>query len=213
MQEGNVMNEVGKQKLRNSVAFFPDKPGVYIMKNKSGAIIYVGKAKSLRKRVGSYFSKNIDRKTEFLLRKTEAIEPFITGNEYEALLLENTLIKNHQPHYNINLKDGKTYPVIRITNEEFPRVFRTRRYIQDGSLYYGPYPDIKSIDAYLELIDKLFPLRKCRGKLKKRKNPCLYYHIQRCSAPCAEKITHEEYMTRVENVKKTALRRDSGYSR
>lgn len=191
-----------QEELKKSVQYFPDKPGVYIMKNRSNAIIYVGKAKSLKKRVGSYFSKHVDRKTEFLLRKVHSIEPIITENEYEALLLENTLIKEHQPHYNINLKDGKTYPMIRVTNEEYPRVFRTRRLIQDGSDYYGPYTDVSSIDLYLDLIEKLFPLRKCKGKLKKRNHPCLYYHIDRCSAPCCGKIDKTEYLELVEKVKK-----------
>jgi excinuclease ABC subunit C len=172
------------------------------MKDRDKKIIYVGKAKDLKKRVGSYFSKRNDVKTEILIKKVHSIEPIITGTEYEALLLENTLIKEHQPHYNINLKDGKTYPVIRITNEEYPRVFRTRRFVQDGSLYFGPYPDIGSIDRYLELIEKLFPLRKCKGKLKNRESPCLYYHIGRCAAPCAGKISREEYVDHVEKVKK-----------
>ncbi len=190
------------EELKESVAFFPNKPGVYIMKNRDKKVIYIGKAKDLKKRVGSYFSKRKDVKTELLLRKVQSIEPIITGTEYEALLLENTLIKEHQPHYNINLKDGKTYPVIRITNEEYPRVFRTRRFIQDGSLYFGPYPDIGRIDLYLELIEKLFPLRKCKGKVKKRENPCLYYHIGRCAAPCAGRTGREEYVDHVEKVKK-----------
>jgi len=180
----------------------PPKPGVYLMKNVKDEIIYIGKARNLKKRVRSYFNAGEkDIKTRFLVKKIADIEYIITNTEYEALLLENTLIKKWKPHYNINLKDGKTYPVIRVTAEDFPRVFRTRRIIQDGSSYYGPFPDIYSIDRYLALIDKLFPLRKCRGSLKKREHPCLYYHIGRCSAPCCGRISKEEYQERIKKVK------------
>ena len=158
------------------------------MKNRSDKVIYVGKAGDLKKRVRSYFTGSRDVKTRFLVQKISDIEYIITKTEYEALILENNLIKKWKPYYNINLKDGKTYPVIRITREEFPRIFRTRRIVQDGSRYYGPYPKVQSIDRYLELIDKLFPLRKCKGPLKKREHPCLYYHIGRCGAPCCGKI-------------------------
>ena len=126
----------------------------------------------------------------------------VTKHEYEALLLENNLIKQWTPHYNINLKDGKTYPVIRITNEDFPRVFRTRRVINDGSLYFGPYTDINSIDLYLELIEKLFKIRRCKGRLKPRSNPCLYYHMHMCDAPCCGYIGREEYGQMIEEVKR-----------
>ncbi len=187
----------------------PSKPGVYIMKNRSAQVIYVGKAGDLKKRVRSYFTGSLDVKTRFLVRKISDIEYIITKTEYEALILENNLIKKWKPYYNINLKDGKTYPVIRITSEEFPRIFRTRRVVQDGSRYYGPYPKIHGIDRYLELIDKLFPLRKCKGPLKKRKHPCLYYHIGRCGAPCCGTIDREEYRKRVESIEKL-LSRDTG---
>lgn len=188
--------------LKETVLRFPPQAGVYMMKNKLGKIMYIGKAKNLRKRVASYFTGRKDIKTRFLVEKVYTIEHIVTKNEYEALLLENNLIKQWAPHYNINLKDGKTYPMIRITNEDYPRVFRTRRIIDDGSLYYGPYTDLPSIDLYLELIAKLFHIRKCRGKLKLRENPCLYYHIHRCSAPCCGKISKEEYASIVEEVKK-----------
>lgn len=165
-------------------------------------VIYVGKAKNLRARVRSYFLKENPIKTRVLMSRVSRIEYLVTGNEYEALLLENNLIKRHNPRYNINLKDGKSYPVIRITADEYPRVFRTRRIVQDGSRYYGPYTDSRLIDQYLELVDKLYPLRKCRtAKLKPRKTPCLYYHIGRCAAVCAGKTTHEEYMHRVDSVR------------
>jgi excinuclease ABC subunit C len=124
----------------------------------------------------------------------------VTRNEFEALVLENNLIKEHQPRYNINLKDGKTYPVIRITKDEYPRIFRTRKIIQDGSQYFGPYPDVNAIGQYLELVDNLYPLRKCKGPLKKRKHPCLYYHIKRCAGPCSDLISKEDYGKRVTNI-------------
>jgi excinuclease ABC subunit C len=188
-------------RLKNFVKTVPRDAGVYIMRDAKNLIIYVGKAKSLRNRLSSYFSGAKDVKTTTLLRRVRTIEYIIAANEYEALLLENNLIKEHKPRYNINLKDGKTYPVIRITNEEFPVVFRTRRIIDDGSSYFGPFPGVETIDRYLNLIDRLFPLRKCRGVLRKRKTPCLYYHMGRCSAPCAGLITADEYREHVERVK------------
>jgi excinuclease ABC subunit C len=177
----------------------PAEPGVYIMRDGENRIIYVGKARVLRNRLSSYFTGEKDLKTATLLQHVRSIETIIVANEYEALLLENTLIKQHSPKYNINLKDGKTYPVIRITSEEFPRVFRTRHIIEDGSRYFGPFPNIPAVDTMLELIDKLFPLRKCR-RLRNRGSPCMYYHIGRCMAPCCGKIGAAEYGGHVERV-------------
>ncbi len=196
------MAEKTAEALKQDAQRFPRTPGVYLMKDREGKILYIGKAKDLKKRVVSYFTGSRDVKTRFLVGKIASIEHIVTKNEYEALLLENNLIKQWTPHYNVNLKDGKTYPVIRITNEEFPRVFRTRRIIDDGSTYYGPYTDVQRVDLYLEIIEKLFPLRKCRGPLKKRTSPCLYYHMHRCSAPCAGMISQEDYAGIVEQVKK-----------
>ena len=190
----------GRATPREAVRHFPTEAGVYLMKNASGAIIYVGKAKQLRNRVRSYFSKDKDVKTTALMKKVFSIDYIVCRNQYEALLLENNLIKEHAPHYNINLKDGKTYPVIRVTNEEYPRVFRTRRIVDDGSRYYGPYANVQQIDRYLELIEKLFPLRKCRGPIREREHPCLYYHIGRCAAVCAGRTTLEEYRSRVRGI-------------
>ncbi len=187
--------------LKENLKHLPEKPGVYIMKDEGGAVIYVGKAKNLSKRVRSYFTGNKSLKTRLLLRHLAGIETIITINEQEALLLENNLIKKWKPRYNINLKDGKSYPVIRLTNEDFPRVFRTRRIIFDGSEYFGPFASVNMIDIYLELIDRLFPLRKCRGKLKTRSHPCLNYYIGRCRAPCAGKISREDYLSMVDNVR------------
>ncbi len=190
------------QEIKNSISDFPDAPGVYLMKNADGEIIYVGKAKRLRNRVRSYFLSGRDVKTSTLVTKIRSIDFVVTDNEYEALILENNLIKEHNPRYNINLKDGKTYPVIRITNDEYPRIFRTRRIIQDGSRYFGPYADVKAIDTYLELVDNLFPLRKCKGTLKKREHPCLYYHIGKCPGPCAGLISQSDYAKRAEEISK-----------
>jgi excinuclease ABC subunit C len=180
---------------------YPDRPGVYIWKDAGGVPIYVGKARSLASRLRTYFAGARDIKTRFLLERAADLELIVTATEYEALLLENNLIKRWRPKYNINLKDGKTYPVIRITAEDFPRVFRTRRVVFDGSEYFGPYPKPQQIDIYLRLIEKYFPLRRCRGPLKQRSAPCLNYHMGRCSAPCARKIDREGYARIVEEVR------------
>ena len=181
---------------------FPDTPGVYLMKNADGAIIYIGKARSLRNRVRSYFAGEKDIKTRLLLANMADIEVIITHTEYEALILENNLIKQWKPQYNIDLKDGKTYPVIRLTAEEFPRVYRTRRMIFDGSEYFGPFPKPHQIDLYLRLIERHFPLCKYRGSQKKRAWPCLNFHMGRCAGACCGRITREEYLKIVDGVRK-----------
>jgi excinuclease ABC subunit C len=163
------------------------------MRSPDGTVIYVGKAKILRQRLSSYFNSSIkDIKTLTLVRNAYTLETIIVSNEYEALLLENTLIKQYSPKYNIDLKDGKSYPMVRITNETFPRIFKTRTIIEDGSRYFGPYVNMHSLDTLLALIEKLFMLRKCR-LLNKRSAPCVYYHIKRCAAPCCGKISVEDY--------------------
>jgi excinuclease ABC subunit C len=187
----------------------PLEPGVYIMRDGENRIIYIGKARVLRHRLGSYFSGEKDVKTATLMGHVRSIETIIVSNEYEALLLENTLIKQHFPKYNINLKDGKTYPVIRVTAEDFPRIFRTRHIVENGSRYFGPFPNIQAVDTMLELIDKIFPLRKCRPSMnapgkgrsfRNRRGPCMYYHIRRCAAPCCGKIDREAYARHVDRV-------------
>ena len=185
--------------LRAQARDTPTEPGVYIWRDSENRIIYVGKARILRNRLNSYFSGVKDVKTTALINHAKTIETIIVSNQYEALLLENTLIKQHSPKYNINLKDGKTYPVVRITADPFPRVFRTRHIVEDGSSYFGPFPNVQAVDKTLELIEKIFPLRKCRT-LKKRENPCLYYHLKRCLAPCCREVP--EYSTQVERVRK-----------
>jgi excinuclease ABC subunit C len=198
----NIMddnNSTASLSPRESAKKAPQSPGVYLWRSADGVPLYIGKAKSLKDRLSSYFTGKRDAKTRLLVTKAASLEWILTGSEYEALLLENNLIKRHEPRYNVNLKDGKTYPSIRITNEEFPRVFRTRRIIDDGSRYFGPYPSADIIDRYLDLIRRLFPLRRCRI-MRKRETPCMYYHIGRCSAPCAGKTGREEYMEQVERV-------------
>ena len=185
----------------------PRAPGVYLLKDRRGQVLYVGKSKNLRARVGTYFNAGgpgaaRDIKTHVLMSKVADFEVIVTQSEFEALLLENSLIKDRTPRYNINLKDGKSYPVIRLTNEEYPKVFRTRTIVLDGSEYFGPFPKVNQIDVYLTLIDKLFPLRKRGDVFKRREQPCLNYHIGRCAAPCVGNIEAPDYRRRVAAVRK-----------
>lgn len=188
------------KKAREQARALPHNPGCYLMKDSSGVVIYVGKAKNLHRRVNQYFLPGRDPKTQALVGKISRIEHIITGNEYEALVLENNLIKRYNPHYNILLKDGKSYPVIRITNEPFPKIFSTRRVMKDGSRYFGPFPDAGRMQQFLGLIDKLFSFRKCGMPLKMLPTPCLYYHIGRCSGPCCGKVSEQEYQKNVDKV-------------
>ncbi|MDR0524687.1 MAG: excinuclease ABC subunit UvrC [Spirochaetaceae bacterium] len=181
-----------KEHLKKIAYAAPLEPGVYLWRDEENRIIYIGKAKILRNRLQSYFRGTQDLKTKALILRAESIETIITATEYEALLLEQTLIKQHYPRYNISLKDGKSYPLIRITAETFPRVFKTRRIMEDGSQYFGPYPNARAVDAIVALADKLFRLRKCKG-LRKRNKPCLYFHIDRCTGPCCGKVSPETY--------------------
>ena len=197
------------ESLKQQIREFPLSPGVYLMKDARKKIIYIGKAVNLRNRVRSYFSGEKDIKTRTLVRQIHSIDHIVCKSEYEALLLENNLIKKWNPRYNINLKDGKSYPVIRITSEDFPRIFRTRNVVNDGSRYYGPYPDVKVLDETLDLIKKMLPLRRCRV-LKKRENPCLYYHMGKCAGPCAGLIGKEEYRTLVNKARSILTGRTTG---
>ena len=177
----------------------PQSSGVYLWRDENGTIIYVGKAKNLKNRLTSYFSGQRTVKTRLLVSRAASIEYITTTNEYEALLLENNLIKKHSPRYNICLKDGKSYPVLRVTKEDFPKIFRTRRILQDGSLYFGPYPNVAALDTFIENIYRLYPVRHCRT-LHKRETPCLYYHMKQCKAPCCGKIDKEEYNSYIEEI-------------
>lgn len=177
----------------------PDKPGVYLMKNSLGEIIYVGKAKILKNRVRQYFqnSKNHSDKVKAMVKNISEFEYIVTDSEMEALILECNLIKKYKPRYNILLKDDKHYPMIKITtNEDFPRVFMTRNYIKDGNKYFGPYTDMGAVYETLELIKKVFPIRDCKLSIKENEHkvrPCLNYHIGRCKAPCSGNISKEDY--------------------
>lgn len=191
---------VPSSEIQLKLKTLPEKPGVYHYFDKNGTIIYVGKAKNLKKRVSSYFSKIHDQaKTNVLVRKIVAIEYIVVDTEIDALLLENNLIKKYQPKYNIQLKDDKTYPWICIKKEPFPRVFSTRKYIKDGSQYFGPYPSGRIMHTYLDLIRELFPLRTCSLDLAQNKiekanyKVCLDFHIGKCKGPCENKQSAAEY--------------------
>jgi excinuclease ABC subunit C len=194
--------------IRSLVSVLPDQPGIYQYFDQSGKIIYVGKAKNLKKRVCSYFNKNQqNRKTELLVRSIADIRHMVVETEQDALLLENNLIKKYQPRYNIRLKDDKTYPWIVIKNERFPRVFQTRNVIKDGSNYFGPYTSILTIRTLLEFFRKLYKLRNCKLNLSDEQirqgkfKVCLEYHIGNCLAPCVGLQEHEQYMKNIEQIK------------
>lgn len=188
------------ENLHQTALKAPQSSGVYLWHNEQDVVIYVGKAKNLKNRLSSYFSGKRTLKTKLLVAHAKWIEYITTNNEYEALILENNLIKKYSPRYNINLKDGKSYPVLRITNEDFPKVFRTRRILQDGSTYFGPFPDVNALDFFLESIYKLYPIRHCR-LLRNRDTPCLYYHMNQCKGPCCKKISKDEYNSYIEEIK------------
>lgn len=186
----------------------PHKPGVYQYYNSEGVILYVGKAKNIKKRVSSYFTKNHENgKTAILVRQIADIKTIVVDSEIEALLLENNLIKKYQPKYNIMLKDDKTYPWICIKNERFPRVFSTRNIIKDGSEYFGPYASVKMMNTILDLIRQLYQLRNCNYNLSEEnvKNEkfkvCLEHHIGNCKAPCVNKQTEENYNFAINEIK------------
>jgi excinuclease ABC subunit C len=182
--------------LKELVAQFPHQPGVYLMKNKDGKIIYVGKAKDLRNRVRSYFNKNLSSsKTTFLVRNIFHIEYIITKTEAEAFLLEATLIKKHRPKYNIRLKDDKAYPYIRLSKQDdFPRFYLARKVKRDGSQYYGPYLSGQVVRDTMQFLNQVYKIRDCTDHfMNARKRPCMTYDIGRCSAPCVDLITKEEY--------------------
>ena len=190
----------------DSVADFPEKPGVYIMKDKRNRIIYVGKAVSLKNRVRSYFqsSKNLPLKVVSMVSKVEDVEYIVTDSEVEALILECNLIKFNRPKYNILLRDDKQYPYIRITlNQPFPRIEVVRKVKKDGAKYFGPYADAGAMREAIDVINKVFPIRSCKKDLSQiplKERPCLNYHIERCLAPCQGFIEEEEYNEIIKNI-------------
>ena len=186
------------ERIKNKLALLPDQPGCYLMKDKNGTIIYVGKAKILKNRVRSYFRGSHDTKTERLVSEIDDFEYIVTESNIEALLLEINLIHKNYPKYNIMLKDDKTYPFIKITNEKYPRLMITRKVLKDKALYFGPYPDVNAANETKKLLDRLFPLRKCNPS---QKTPCLYYHLGQCLCPYAFDVDPQVYKDMVEEIK------------
>ncbi len=196
------------ERLKEMVRVLPEQPGVYQYFDKGGKIIYVGKAKNLRRRVSSYFMKKQQTpKTQILVSKICDIKHIVVNNEEDALLLENNLIKKHKPQYNILLKDDKTYPWVAILNEPFPRVVLTRRHVRDGSVYYGPYPSMGKVRDIMDVIKGLYPLRQCALCLSKEKiesgkyRVCLKYHLKLCEGACEGLVTDEKYGEYIESVR------------
>lgn len=197
------------EKVKNILRTLPNKPGVYQHLDKDGRILYIGKAKDLKKRVSSYFTKqHSSGRTWVMVQKIADIRTLITENELDALLLENSLIKEHQPKYNVNLKDDKTYPWIIIKNERFPRIFYTRKKIDDGSEYFGPYASVKVMKAVLDLVRQVHPIRTCKLNLKEESiregkfQRCLEFHIGNCKGPCEALQSEEEYLHEVNMARK-----------
>jgi len=186
------------ERIKNKLALLPDQPGCYLMKDKNGTIIYVGKAKILKNRVRSYFTGSHNTKTERLVSEIVDFEYIVTESNIEALLLEINLIKKNDPKYNIMLKDDKTYPFLKITNEKYPRLMITRKVLKDKALYFGPYPDVNAANETKKLLDRLFPLRKCKPS---QKTPCLYYHLGQCLCPYAFDVDPQVYKDMVEEIK------------
>lgn len=186
------------ERIKNKLALLPDQPGCYLMKDKNGTIIYVGKAKILKNRVRSYFTGSHNTKTERLVSEIVDFEYIVTESNIEALLLEINLIKKNDPKYNIMLKDDKTYPFLKITNEKYPRLMITRKVLKDKANYFGPYPDVNAANETKKLLDRLFPLRKCKPS---QKTPCLYYHLGQCLCPYAFHVDPQVYKDMVEEVK------------
>ena len=193
--------------LENKLNNLPARPGVYQFKNDKDKVIYVGKARNLKNRVRSYFHTNVSNaKTEALVKKITDLELVVTDSEVEALVLENNLIKELKPRYNIDLKDDKSFPFIKITNEPFPQVYSTRRVIKDGSKYFGPYTSVKSMKSALRMINQIFKIRSCKYDInaetiaKKKFKICLDYHIKKCDGPCEGLVSEKDYNDMVQEV-------------
>ena len=189
------------------LSILPSKPGVYRYYDKDGELIYVGKAKNLKRRVSSYFNKEQTGKTKVLVSRIADIKFIVVESESEALLLENNLIKQYKPRYNIMLKDDKTYPWICVKNEPFPRVFLTRKKLNDGSDYFGPYPSVRTAHILLDLLSQIYQIRTCKTTLtetnieKGKYRVCLDYHIHKCAGPCVGNVTREDYQKMIVDVK------------
>lgn len=195
--------------LSDKIANLPQKPGIYQYKDESGKIIYVGKAIKLRNRVRTYFNKlkQHDAKTRVLVSKIRDLDYIVTDSEAEALILEDTLIKKHKPRYNVNLKDDKTYPYVKVTNEPYPRIIQTRTVVRDGSKYYGPFTKVGDLYRVMDLIHKIFRLRTCKLNItaetiaEKKHKICLEFHIKKCDGPCEGLISFEDYNKNVDYAK------------
>jgi excinuclease ABC subunit C len=187
--ENHAEEERVKAHIRNKLALVPEQPGCYLMKDKDGKIIYVGKAKVLRNRVRSYFSGSHDTKTQLLVSEIADFEYIVVKSNLESLILESNLIKQHRPRFNVKLRDDKSYPYIKITNERHPRLEVTRRYVKDSGKYFGPYPNAFAAQQTKKLLDRLYPLRKCKTLPDK---VCLYYHLGQCLAPCVHEVDEKE---------------------
>lgn len=203
---GEVLQDARIDKIKKIIAKIPYNPGIYLMKDIDGNIIYVGKAKSLRKRVRQYFNKtNKTLRIQKMTEKVENIEYIVTANELEALVLECNYIKSHSPKYNVMLKDDKSYPYIKITvKDEFPGIYITRQIKDDGAKYFGPYTDVGGVRDIINTIKEIFPVKRCKYNLNKSSNksvgPCLYYHIGRCLGPCLNEVTREEYLCMINEI-------------
>ncbi|GIP49353.1 UvrABC system protein C [Paenibacillus sp. J53TS2] len=189
--------EKAMERIQHKLALLPDSPGCYLMKNKEGTIIYVGKAKVLKNRVRSYFTGSHNGKTQLLVSEIRDFEYIVTGSNMEALILECNLIKEYHPRFNILLKDDKTFPYIKITNEPHPRLEVTRRVLKDKAKYFGPYPNAYAAQQTKKLLDRMYPLRKCNVMPKE---VCLYYHIGQCLAPCVQEVAKETYETMIQEI-------------
>ena len=196
------------EQLKIQLSALPETPGVYQYYNKKGNLLYVGKAKNLKKRVNSYFNKTHDSgRIRLLVKKIDRIETINVATEYDALLLENTLIKKNKPRYNIMLRDDKTYPWICIKKEPFPRIISTRKLVKDGSEYFGPYSSIRVMRTLLELIRELYFIRTCSYDLsednieKGKYKVCLEYHIDRCKGPCEGLQTEADYDMQIQAIR------------
>nr|WP_217275550.1 excinuclease ABC subunit UvrC [Niallia circulans] len=192
---GKIVNDI----IKNKLMILPDQPGCYLMKDRQGTIIYVGKAKVLKNRVRSYFTGSHDGKTLRLVNEIEDFEYIITSSNIEALILEINLIKKHDPKYNIMLKDDKSYPFIKLTAERHPRLITTRNVKKDKGKYFGPYPNVQAANETKKLLDRIYPLRKC-NVLPDR--VCLYYHLGQCLAPCVNEVTEQEYKKMTDDITK-----------